>query len=259
MRNDRLEFGVPRVSVVLTTRDRPTFLPIALRCYAEQTYPHRELIVVDDGDTFPADLAAVETAGGTILRVKSGTILGAKLNQGLQLARGPLCHKMDDDDWYAPTFLESMVSRFLQARGKLCRSTLAGLMPYLFFDLNRWRVRRSQLSATAGSALLFASEDWKQRPFRELPQAEDSWFVQDQCDAGSSLAPVAAKETYLAVRHGPIATDRGHTWTQHYSGESLDLHMDQQPLYHRSPEQLLPAWAVTAYRAMLQPPKGRDA
>src|SRR5690349_21348169 len=185
MRNDRLEFGFPRVSVVLATRDRPTFLPIALRCYAEQTYPYRELIVVDDGDTFPADVAAVEAVGGTILRVPPGTLLGAKLNRGLQLGGGPLCHKMDDDDWYAPTFLESMVSPFLNARQKHCRSTLACLTPFLFFDLAGWQIRRAKSAAGPGSTLLFARADWEHQPFRELPQDEDVWFVRDQCDAGS--------------------------------------------------------------------------
>jgi hypothetical protein len=55
---------MPLVSVVLTTRDRPRFLSIALRCYAAQTYPHRELIVVDDGSRFLADEAAVREVGG---------------------------------------------------------------------------------------------------------------------------------------------------------------------------------------------------
>ena len=50
--------------MVLTTRDRPRFLSIALRCYAAQTYPHRELIVVDDGSRFLADEAAVREVGG---------------------------------------------------------------------------------------------------------------------------------------------------------------------------------------------------
>src|SRR2546423_12785563 len=100
----------PFVSVVLTTRDRPRLLSIALACYKHQTYPKRELIVVDDGALFPADARAVAAVGGTLIRTEPGTPLGAKLNRGVSAARGPLCQKMDDDDWYAPRFLETMVS-----------------------------------------------------------------------------------------------------------------------------------------------------
>src|SRR5262249_4001230 len=70
----------PLVSVILTTRDRPRFLAVALACYRRQTYPHRELIVVDDGDDFPADEARIAAVGGRLLRVEPGTPLGAKLN-----------------------------------------------------------------------------------------------------------------------------------------------------------------------------------
>lgn len=93
--------GVPLVSVVLTTRDRPAFLPIALACYRQQTHTARELIVVDDGAVRP-DARAVEAAGGRLLRVRPGTPLGTKLNHGFSAARGPLCLKMDDDDWDGP-------------------------------------------------------------------------------------------------------------------------------------------------------------
>src|SRR5581483_2994562 len=95
----------PFVSVLLTTRDRPRLLPVALACYRQQTYPNRELIVVDDGGRVPADRSAVEAVGGRLLRVAPGAWLGEKLNVGAEAARGALCQKMDDDDWYGPDFL----------------------------------------------------------------------------------------------------------------------------------------------------------
>ena len=55
--------------MILTTRDRPRLLPLALRYYREQTYQPRELLVVDDGAAHPADDAAVAAAGGRLLRV----------------------------------------------------------------------------------------------------------------------------------------------------------------------------------------------
>src|SRR5579875_774722 len=107
-RVNRQTDGRPLVSVILTTRDRPRFLDIALACYAHQTYPDRELIVVDDGQEFPADPDRVAAAGGKLVRVPPGTPLGTKLNAGVREARGVLCQKMDDDDWYAANFMEKL-------------------------------------------------------------------------------------------------------------------------------------------------------
>jgi len=78
----------PLVSVVLTTRDRPRFLPIALECYRRQTYSRRELVVVDDGEQSPAAAVDVERAGRRLLRLDSVATLGTKLNLGCEAARG---------------------------------------------------------------------------------------------------------------------------------------------------------------------------
>src|SRR5205823_5838077 len=115
----------PPVSVILTTRDRPRLFPLALACYQHQTYSRRELIVVDDGVTYPVEAQAVTAVGGRLIRVDPGTPLGTKLNRGVRDARGPLCQKMDDDDWYAPSFLEAMLSGLLNSWRTVCRPTLA--------------------------------------------------------------------------------------------------------------------------------------
>src|SRR4051794_29626556 len=104
-----------RVSVVLTAHDRPRFLPLALTCYQQQSYPARELIVVDDSSYFGVSEQAVAAAGGRLLRLPGGTPLGTKLNAGLEQASGPLCLKMDDDDWYGPLFLKTMVEALIRA------------------------------------------------------------------------------------------------------------------------------------------------
>src|SRR5688500_6131137 len=133
----------PQVTMVLTTRDRPGFLPVALGCYRHQSYPNGELVVVDDGDHTPADSALIEEAGGRLIRLPPCTALGTKLNYGIQEARGVLIQKMDDDDWYGSHFLEKMVEAVGKSRMKLCRPLLACLPSFLFFEVSRWEVRRS--------------------------------------------------------------------------------------------------------------------
>ena len=233
--------------MVLTTRDRPRFLAAALACYGHQSYPCRELIVVDDGDAYPAGHAAVEAAGGRLLRAEPGTSIGAKLNCGLEQASGVWCQKMDDDDWYAPNFIENMVAAVMAQRREVCRPVVAFLAPFLFFDVASWRVRRSVPNNVPGATLFFAREDWRNRPFRELMNDEDLWFLLDQVHNGASALPVRALESFLAVRHRTAARDRGHTWVHQADGRTLERYLDERPLY-RTPEQLLPEWALSLYR-----------
>lgn len=240
--------SLPLVSVILTTRDRPRLLRLALACYRHQTYPRRELVVVEDGELFPADEEAVAAVGGRLLRVEPGTPLGRKLNRGVSLAEGPLCQKMDDDDWYAPRFLETMVSAYLASRTVVCRPAVAFLQQFLFFDVARWEVRRSVDNNVPGATLLFAREDWAERPFRALPGDEDVWFLLDQVKSGVSLLPVEGLETFLAVRHGGNARERGHTWTHQWDGRTLEAYLQDRPRHPGGPESLLPDWALAVYR-----------
>jgi glycosyltransferase involved in cell wall biosynthesis len=237
----------PLVSVILTTRDRPRLLNLAFRCYAAQTYLNRELIVVDDGDRFPVEHGAVEELGGRILRVEPGMALGAKLNRGVEKANGRWCQKMDDDDWYAPDFLQSMMSAIEREREIVCRPSLAILAPFLFFDVARWELRRSAQHNAPGATLLFAREDWERRPFRAVPQDEDVWFVRDQRREGLEVICVRAMEAFLAVRHRGSARDRGHTWTHQAKGSVLEDAVRDRPLHSRRPEDLLPEWALRLY------------
>lgn len=240
----------PNVSVVLTTRDRPRFLRIALRCYEAQTYPNRELIVVDDGLHFPVNEATIHAIGGRLVRVDHGASIGAKLNAGIEIARGPLCQKMDDDDWYAPQFLQTLIDARMSMQQDSSIPLMTFVMPFLFFELARWEVRRSVDQNIPGATLMFDREDWLERPFRNLATDEDVWFFHDQRRLGRQLNPVNDVDIFLAVRHHGLHGDRGHTWTHQHGRQTLEEYLDSRPLHERQPDDLLPTWAQHAYREM---------
>jgi glycosyltransferase involved in cell wall biosynthesis len=238
----------PLVSLILTTRDRPSFFETALACYEHQTYPNQELIVVDSGERFPVDAAQVEALGGRLVRAEPGTHLGTKLNLGCEAASGQFCQKMDDDDWYGPQFVETMVSALLRSWREYCRPTVAFLTPFLFFDVARWEIRRSVEGNVPGASFLFPRIDWLERPFRPLPGDEDVWFLMDQLRLGAYPLRVRALEQFIAVRHRGFGRDRGHTWVNQSSGMSLEDDMLKLQLYPGGPEALLPEWAIAFYR-----------
>jgi hypothetical protein len=157
---------------------------------------------------------------------------------------------MDDDDWYAPTFLRTMVDALRNSQRVICRPYLLFVSPFLFFDVARWEVRRSMRYSFPGATLMFARDDWKVRPFRALSQDEDVWFHRDQRAQGAREVPVGQPEIFLAIRHAG-SQDRCHTWNVHKDGRTLEERLLERPL-DRRPEDLLPEWALECYRELRQ-------
>ncbi|MFF2622078.1 glycosyltransferase family 2 protein [Oerskovia jenensis] len=100
----------PLVSVVVATNRGGPFLAEALASVAAQTYPHVELVVVDDGSPDPAVIRdLVEHAGvGTVLRLAPSGVSTAR-NEGVRHTRGELLAFLDDDDRWHPDRLRRVV------------------------------------------------------------------------------------------------------------------------------------------------------
>ena len=180
---------MPLVSVVLLTRGQPSLLAITLECYRLQSYPNRELVVVDDGDRAPASRAGGGRVRGHLMRVPTGMPLGGKLTVGSREARGTYIQKMDDDDYYAPKmlFLATMVEAVLAAEASLSQPTVALVEAFLFFDLARWEVRQMLPWNAPGATLFFPREGWEEHPISERPCRDEAmpWdFYRDQLRLG---------------------------------------------------------------------------
>ena len=151
-----------------------------------------------------------------------------------------------------PTFMESMMATVLESHRSVCRPTVAFLTPFLFFEVARWEIRQSHWRNAPGATLLFSRDAWEMRPFRPLFQDEDVWFHLDQDRCGSTMVPVIALESFLAVRHRGSIRDRGHVWTHQQDGSTLEDDLKQRELHSRQPEDLLPEFAVNVYRELRQ-------
>jgi glycosyltransferase involved in cell wall biosynthesis len=97
--------GPPLVSVVLPTRDRHERLAVAIDSVRRQTYPHLELIVVDDGSHQPVTVPADDPRVG-LLRFPDSVGTAAARNSGFKAATGAYVCLLDDDDYFYPDKLE---------------------------------------------------------------------------------------------------------------------------------------------------------
>ena len=109
---------------MITTDGRLSTLRSSYRCYLDQTYPNRELVIVTDGsDHFRSDL--VELSGGRsdvrFVFLDGKYTLGALRNIGVGLCFGDLFVQWDDDDFCSPERLTIQCSYLLKHRkAKLC-------------------------------------------------------------------------------------------------------------------------------------------
>jgi spore maturation protein CgeD len=112
----------PRVSVLLTTWNRPLMLTEAVNSVLAQTCQDFELIILDDNSADPEQvriLAALWTRPGVVIYKSAVTAeerpqrarYATLANTGLALARGEYVTYLCDDDLYLPRRLEVMAAR----------------------------------------------------------------------------------------------------------------------------------------------------
>jgi glycosyltransferase involved in cell wall biosynthesis len=94
------------VSVIIPTFNREQFLQKAIDSVLAQTYPHFELIIVDDGSMDNTG-KLVEKCNSDIIYIRQNNKgPAAARNKGVQAARYNLLAFLDSDDWFAEDKLE---------------------------------------------------------------------------------------------------------------------------------------------------------
>jgi glycosyltransferase involved in cell wall biosynthesis len=102
---------VPKVSVVIPTKDRWDLLQRGLSTVLAQRGVDLEVIVVDDGSHAPPPTGSAPLADPRVRLIRNETSrrgAGAR-NQGIRLARGEWIAFLDDDDFWSPTKLSSQL------------------------------------------------------------------------------------------------------------------------------------------------------
>jgi glycosyltransferase involved in cell wall biosynthesis len=172
----------PLISCIMPTANRRYFMERSLMYFARQTYPNRELIIVDDGDDSVDDIVVGKPGVVYTLMAKRGATIGEKRNRACDIARGEfICH-WDDDDWQHPRRLELQLATLRQLSGEIC-----GQDKLLYFDITHqraWRYEYPLATArtpwVAGNTFFYWKEYWSRRPFKEIMRAEDTRFLWDE-------------------------------------------------------------------------------
>lgn len=110
--------GLPLVSVVIPTFNRPALLNRAVCSVLRQTFRSFEVIIVNDAGTDVQE--ALSPLASPQIRCLSHDInkgVAAARNTGIRASRGDYIAYLDDDDIYYPDHLQTLVT-FLQQHGE---------------------------------------------------------------------------------------------------------------------------------------------
>lgn len=193
----------------MPTANRRALLPLALHCFNNQTWPDRELVIVDDGQDCVEDL--VIASGMSKIRYcrleqARCVDIGTKRNWCCQLAHGDVIIHWDDDDWFSPGRIKDQVEQ-LEASGK----QVAGYHSLFFWSMPLQKAfeYKGPPNYSCGTALCYRKEFWQSHPFPPFLYAEDNAFVRaaqtaKQMSSAAGWQQIVAREHEGSSRPGRI-------------------------------------------------------
>lgn len=184
-----------KVSCVMPTFNRPQYVPMAIRCFFQQSYLNKELIIVDDGGEkfeIPDDPRVI------YMKLHNKTPTGTKRNLGADNARGEVIVNWDDDDFSASYRLQDQVARLV--------STAKGVTGYnatVNYDEATGLFYKNMGGPpyfASGTSQCYMKSWWALHPFPDCSFGEDSVFSRTARLANElSIADVG--KTMVARKH----------------------------------------------------------
>ena len=161
------------VSCIMPTFNRGAFIRESVRMFLAQDYPHRELIVVDDG-TEPVAHLLPKDDRVRYFRLSQKLTIGAKRNYACKVAKGEFIAHWDDDDWFPPSRLGRQVRALEQTGADVC-----GTSEIHYYDPKN---NAAYTYAYSGSpawmiGLMYTRALWERQPFEDIQIGEDTRFL----------------------------------------------------------------------------------
>ena len=250
--------NLPRVSAMMVTKGRPQLAQRAIRCFQKQTYPNKELVIIDDDPDetlfdWVSNLLARPGKKPNILYVRlpaENKSLGELRNIAVERATGAYVAQWDDDDLSHPKRLALQMALLQLFQTDAC-----------FLQREQiWMPERQQLALSSRwmweSSMVCAKA--KMGLYPPLRKGEDT-PVTSQIALQGRVLLLDYPQLYTYVFHGNNTFDYEHFekhWkdaTAHYVGGAYDVMVQQL----QSDVQLdLSAWrykATSQYDPPLQP------
>jgi glycosyltransferase involved in cell wall biosynthesis len=171
----------PLVTVMMLSHNRRQFIETAISCFLSQTYPNKELVIVDSLEYRIADLLPSHPRL-TYVAVPAATVAGAKRNIACELAKGEIICSMDDDDWSSPSRIQSQMEHLNSSWVQL-----VGYHTTLWLDEEEQKAYSLYVNHDfcPGQSFLFKRSLWSKFPYPEnLRDSEDTYMLDRAVEQG---------------------------------------------------------------------------
>ena len=113
--------NTPLISCIVPTRNRPAQLRECIQMFINQTYPKKEMIIIDDSEnTEPiSDVAKWKKFNIRYFHLRTKVPIGKKRNIAIMKSSGEYIAIWDDDDFHGRTRLSLQMSRILNNYGDM--------------------------------------------------------------------------------------------------------------------------------------------
>lgn len=194
----------PLVSCVMATRNRRPFIPQAIRYFLNQSYPAKELVILDNGSDPVTDLVP-DAKQMKYIRLDRNLTLGEKRNLGVEASHGDIVVLWDDDDWHAAHRLSYQVDPIIENR-----ADATVLQDGLLFDLRKaqfWQCRPALRDRMFAYGVIGGTVAFRKNLFNRtvrFPQAnlaEDAAFLRALFESNARVLKLPCNDSFLYVRH----------------------------------------------------------
>ena len=201
--------STPLISCIMPTFKRRRFMPQAITYFCRQTYPNKELVIVDDGPDVLDDLIPSDDRIHYIHLDKQVTV-GHKRNIAVQRSKGKFIAHWDDDDWYSPDRLQYQLQALETGGDQVC-----GFETSVFFDIFKntyWSCSpklhaRMFFADVNGRSIMYARSLWEKfARYPDMTLAEDAHFLKNLSRRKINIARLANNDKLIYIRH------RSNTW-----------------------------------------------
>lgn len=158
------------VTCLCLTRNRRQWLPKAIQCFQQQTYPRSELLILADGEDV-RDLVP-EDDRIHLIHLAEQRNIGEKRNFGCGQALGEVICHWDDDDWSGPWRLACQIDMLRESE-----RSVVGFHSMRFTDGAKWWKYEGTPNYALGTSLCYRREWWEKHPFEPKNIGEDNVFV----------------------------------------------------------------------------------
>ena len=199
-----------KISCICPTYNRQHFLEKSIKLFLLQTYPKKELIIVDDSPKpFVSELLKDKHIKYFHYKTRFPSI-GAKRNECIRKSSGSIISHWDDDDFHNPLRLEKQAKKM--DPDKLQFIVFDETMVYNVESRLLKRTKKETLKAmwykgVVLSAMMYDKRIWHRVKFRNYNMQEDKYFLIDGMNhAGAKLIKMKNKNLFIYFKHP------GSTW-----------------------------------------------